>query len=101
MEQQASIIADYFILKRYGANTFFRLPNKKLIGIVSGQKDIVTISPHHQKCRAAIMRKYLFLLLPLFISGCPTGDWTDPTTVDISCPHDEARSKASGLTPPR
>ncbi|AYP92986.1 hypothetical protein B1Q88_004322 [Salmonella enterica subsp. enterica serovar Bredeney] len=27
--------------------------------------------------------------------------WTDPTTVDISCPHDEARSKASGLTPPR
>ncbi len=27
--------------------------------------------------------------------------WTDPTTVDISCPRDEARSKASGLTPPR
>ena len=27
--------------------------------------------------------------------------WTDPTTVDISCPHDEACSKASGLTPPR
>ena len=26
--------------------------------------------------------------------------WTDPTTVDISCPHDEACSKASGLTPP-
>jgi len=24
---------------------------------------------------------------------------TDPTPVDISCPHDEARSKASGLTP--
>ena len=27
--------------------------------------------------------------------------WTDPTTVDIFCPHDEACSKASGLTPPR
>ena len=27
--------------------------------------------------------------------------WTAPTTVDISCPHDEACSKASGLTPPR
>lgn len=27
--------------------------------------------------------------------------WSDPTTVDISCPHDEACSKASGLTPPR
>lgn len=27
--------------------------------------------------------------------------WTDPTTADISCPHDEACSKASGLTPPR
>lgn len=28
-------------------------------------------------------------------------DWTDPTTVDKFCPHDEACSKASGLTPPR
>lgn len=27
-------------------------------------------------------------------------EWTDPTTVDKFCPHDEARSKASGLTPP-
>ena len=27
--------------------------------------------------------------------------WTDPTTVDKFCPHDEACSKASGLTPPR
>ncbi|MEG3132203.1 3-methyl-2-oxobutanoate hydroxymethyltransferase, partial [Rouxiella sp. T17] len=26
--------------------------------------------------------------------------WTDPTTVDKFCPHDEACSKASGLTPP-
>ncbi len=26
--------------------------------------------------------------------------WTDPTIVNISCPHDEACSKASGLTPP-
>lgn len=29
------------------------------------------------------------------------GIWTDPTLVDKFCPHDEARSKASGLTPPR
>ncbi len=28
-------------------------------------------------------------------------DWTDPTPVDKFCPHDEACSKASGLTPPR
>ncbi|WP_202927613.1 hypothetical protein [Citrobacter youngae] len=28
-------------------------------------------------------------------------DWTAPTTVDKFCPHDEACSKASGLTPPR
>ncbi|EEO7208465.1 SDR family NAD(P)-dependent oxidoreductase [Salmonella enterica subsp. enterica serovar Rubislaw] len=28
-------------------------------------------------------------------------DWTAPTTVDRFCPHDEACSKASGLTPPR
>ncbi|MBQ4677975.1 hypothetical protein GOY19_12155 [Aeromonas hydrophila] len=28
-------------------------------------------------------------------------DWTDPTTVDTSCLHDEACSNASGLTPPR
>ena len=28
-------------------------------------------------------------------------DWTDPTPVDSFCPHDEACSKASGLTPPR
>ena len=27
--------------------------------------------------------------------------WTDPTTVDISCPHDEACSKASRLAPRR
>lgn len=27
--------------------------------------------------------------------------WTAPTTVDKFCPHDEACSKASGLTPPR
>ena len=27
--------------------------------------------------------------------------WTDPTPVDKFCPHDEASSKASGLTPPR
>ena len=27
--------------------------------------------------------------------------WTDPTPVDKFCPHDEACSKASGLTPPR
>ncbi len=27
-------------------------------------------------------------------------DWTDPTPVDKFCPHDEACSKASGLTPP-
>lgn len=33
MEQQASIIADYF-----GANTFFRLPNRKLIGIVDRRR---------------------------------------------------------------
>ncbi|MGQ8773764.1 terminase small subunit [Serratia sp. NA_112.1] len=33
--------------------------------------------------------------------GILDGIWTDPTTVDISCPHDEACSKASGLTPPR
>ena len=33
--------------------------------------------------------------------GARAGHWTDPTTVDISCPHDEACSKASGLTPPR
>lgn len=26
-------------------------------------------------------------------------EWTDPTPVDSSCPHDEACSKASGLTP--
>ncbi|MEL5396161.1 hypothetical protein, partial [Serratia nevei] len=26
-------------------------------------------------------------------------NWTDPTLVDKFCPHDEARSKASGLTP--
>ena len=25
--------------------------------------------------------------------------WIAPTTLDISCPHDEACSKASGLTP--
>ncbi|MFO9810794.1 IS3 family transposase [Escherichia sp. WS533] len=29
------------------------------------------------------------------------GLWTDPTPVDKFCPHDEACSKASGLTPPR
>ncbi len=28
-----------------------------------------------------------------------TADWTDPTPVDKFCPHDEACSKASGLTP--
>ncbi|MBW7981743.1 hypothetical protein ES150_04105 [Enterobacillus tribolii] len=28
-------------------------------------------------------------------------NWTAPTTVDKFCPHDEACSKASGLTPPR
>ena len=28
-------------------------------------------------------------------------EWTDPTPVDKFCPHDEACSKASGLTPPR
>ncbi len=28
-------------------------------------------------------------------------EWTDPTAVDRFCPHDEACSKASGLTPPR
>ncbi|BEK76646.1 hypothetical protein EATA6166_45380 (plasmid) [Enterobacter asburiae] len=27
--------------------------------------------------------------------------WTDPTPVDKFCPHEEACSKASGLTPPR
>lgn len=27
--------------------------------------------------------------------------WTAPKTVDKFCPHDEARSKACGLTPPR
>lgn len=31
----------------------------------------------------------------------PPRSWTDPTLVDKFCPHDEARSKASGLTPPR
>lgn len=30
-----------------------------------------------------------------------TVNWTDPTLVDKFCPHDEACSKASGLTPPR
>ena len=49
MEQQASIIADYFILKRYGANTFFRLPNRKLIGIV----DRRTLSQFHPIIRSA------------------------------------------------
>ncbi|EPY9366848.1 integrase core domain-containing protein, partial [Escherichia coli] len=29
------------------------------------------------------------------------GLWTDPTPVDKFCPHNEACSKASGLTPPR
>ena len=29
-----------------------------------------------------------------------TQTWTDPTPVDKFCPHDEACSKASGLTPP-
>lgn len=28
-------------------------------------------------------------------------NWTAPKTVDKFCPHDEARSKACGLTPPR
>ncbi|MCW6034637.1 hypothetical protein PanJK_23830 [Pantoea sp. JK] len=28
-------------------------------------------------------------------------DWSDPIPVDIRCPHDEAFSKASGLTPPK
>ncbi len=28
-------------------------------------------------------------------------EWTAPTTVDISCPHDEAFSKVSGLTSPK
>jgi len=28
-----------------------------------------------------------------------TGNWTAPTTVHKFCPHDEACSKASGLTP--
>lgn len=27
--------------------------------------------------------------------------WSDPTPVDKFCRHDEACSKASGLTPPR
>ncbi|EIW8700645.1 hypothetical protein BOR82_23920 [Klebsiella pneumoniae] len=31
---------------------------------------------------------------------CRNG-WTDPTPVDKFCPHNEACSKASGLTPPR
>lgn len=35
------------------------------------------------------------------LASLPLAIWTDPTTVDISCPHDEACSKASGLTPPR
>ena len=31
----------------------------------------------------------------------PRTQWTDPIPVDKFCPHDEACSKASGLTPPR
>lgn len=31
----------------------------------------------------------------------PSGNWTTPAPVDISRPHNEALSKASGLTPPR
>lgn len=34
MEQQASLIADYFVLKRFGMNAFFGLPNRNYIGIV-------------------------------------------------------------------
>ncbi|ENI1059367.1 arsenic metallochaperone ArsD family protein [Serratia marcescens] len=34
-------------------------------------------------------------------TGVCSSDWTDPTPVDKFCPHDEACSKASGLTPPR
>jgi hypothetical protein len=36
-----------------------------------------------------------------WLKGLKSNMWTDPTTVDISCSHDEACSKASGLTPPR
>ncbi|MEE4482652.1 type IV secretion protein Rhs [Serratia ficaria] len=34
MEQQASLIADYFVLKKFGMNAFFGLPNRNYIGIV-------------------------------------------------------------------
>lgn len=34
MEQQASIVADYFYLKTYGENEFLKLAGRELIGIV-------------------------------------------------------------------
>ncbi|AUG99526.1 hypothetical protein CWC46_06660 [Prodigiosinella confusarubida] len=50
----------------------------------------------------------MLLFQNLCFGGLPLGSWTllayswtAPKTVDRSCPHDEARSKASGLTPPR
>lgn len=33
MEQQASIIADYFYLKKFGVNAFFAFPDRNYIGI--------------------------------------------------------------------
>lgn len=37
----------------------------------------------------------------IFNDGKNSSPWTTPAPVDISQPHNEARSKASGLTPPR
>lgn len=34
MEQQASIIADYFYLKTFGEKAFFRLADRELIGVI-------------------------------------------------------------------
>jgi len=35
------------------------------------------------------------------LSANATEVWTDPTPLDKFCPHDEACSKSSGLTPQR
>jgi integrase len=55
--------------------------------------------------RYLIKWQLLTLVRPGEASGTMWTDkklwWTDPTPVDKFCPHDEACSKASGLTPPR